>query len=108
MDPLSQVLGLLKPQAIGWRVIEAYGAWTINFRPANIVAFGQMIEGSCHVEREDGIRFDLDTGDFVLMTAPPNWTMETLGGGEPVDFKALVDDPRLLVPSANSSVVTRL
>ena len=33
--------------------------------------------------------------------------METLGGGETIDFKALVDDPGLLAPSANSSIVTR-
>jgi hypothetical protein len=42
------------------RVIEAHDAWTISFRPTNVVEFGQMIEGACHVEREDGIRFDLE------------------------------------------------
>ena len=60
MDPLSQIIGLLKPQAVFWRVIEAHDAWTIGFRPTNVVVFGQVIEGACHVEREDGISFDLD------------------------------------------------
>ena len=78
MDPLSQIIGLLKPQAVGWRVVEAHNAFTISFRPVNIVVFGQMIEGACHVERADGISFDAEAGDFMLMTAPPNWTLSAL------------------------------
>ena len=106
MDPLSQIISLLKPQAVGWRVIEAHDAWTITFRPSNVVVFGQMIEGVGHVEREDGITFDLTAGDFLLMAAPPNWTMAGLGGGKAVDFKALIDNPGPLL-SANPSVITR-
>ncbi len=60
MDPLSQIIELLKPQAVFWRVVEAHHACTIRFLPTNIVVFGQIIEGACHVEREDGIRFDLE------------------------------------------------
>ena len=97
MDPLSQIIGLLKPQAVGWRVVEAHNAWTIGFRPTNVVVFGQIIEGACHVEREDGISFDLESGDFMLMAAPPNWTMAAFGGGTAVDFKAVIEDPGLLL-----------
>ncbi len=80
MDPLSQIIGLLKPQAVFWRVVEAHNAWTIGFRPTNIVVFGQVIEGACRVEREDGISLDLEAGDFLLMAAPPNWTMAAFVG----------------------------
>ena len=97
MDPLSQIIGLLKPQAVFWRVVEAHDAWTIGFRPTNVVVFGQIIEGACHVEREDGIGFDLEAGDFMLMAAPPNWTMAAFGGGVTVDFKAVVEDPGVLL-----------
>lgn len=107
MDPLSQIIGLLKPQAIFWRVVEAHDAWTIGFRPTNIVVFGQIIEGACHVEREDSISFDLEAGDFMLMAAPPNWTMAAFGGGIAVDFGAVVEDPGLLVSPAHASQVTR-
>jgi AraC-like DNA-binding protein len=107
MDPLSQIIGLLKPQAIFWRVVEAHDAWTICFRPTNVVVFGQVIEGICHIEREDGIRFDLEAGDFMLMAAPPNWTMAALGGGIAVDFGAVVDEPDLLLSPADSSQTTR-
>ncbi len=107
MDPLSQIIQLLKPQAIFWRVVEAHGAWTIGFRPTNIVVFGQIIEGACHVEREDGIRLDLEAGDFLLMAAPPNWTMAAFAGGIAVDFEAVVQDPGLLLSPAQTSQVTR-
>ncbi len=108
MDPLSQIIGLLKPQAVFWRVVEAHHAWTIRFRPTNIVVFGQIIEGACHVEREDGIRFDLEAGDFLLMAAPPHWTMAAFGGGAAtVDFGAVIDDPGLLLSPAHTGQVTR-
>ena len=79
MDPLSQIIGLLKPQAAGWRVIEAHNAFRISFHPTNVVVFGQLIEGACRVEREDGICFDLECGDFMLMAAPPNWNSAPVG-----------------------------
>ena len=110
MDPLSQVIGLLKPQAVFWRLVEAHNAWSMRFRPTNVVVFGQMIEGACIVEREDGIRFDLEAGDFLLMAAPPNWTMAAAGGGDgtAVDFEAVVEDPGLLLsPGTRAPQVTQ-
>jgi AraC-like DNA-binding protein len=107
MDPLSQIIALLKPQAVFWRVIEAHDAWTIGFRPTNVVVFGQLIEGSCRVEREDGIAFDLETGDFMLMAAPPNWTMAALAGGAAVDFRTILESPGLLRSPDFPSQVTR-
>jgi AraC-like DNA-binding protein len=108
MDPLSQIIDLLKPQAVFWRVVEAHGGWTIGFRPTSVVVFGQVIEGGCHVVREDGISFDLDAGDFMLMAAPPNWSMAAFGGGsEVVDFRAIVENPGLLLAPTQPAQVTR-
>lgn len=107
MDPLSQIIDLLKPQAVGWRLVEAHNAWTIGFRPTDVVVFGQIIQGACHVAREDGVSFDLESGDFMLMAAPPNWTMAALGGGTSVDFKAAIEDPKLLLSSADPAHITR-
>lgn len=107
MDPFSQIIDLLKPQAVGWRVVEAHNAWTIGFRPTNVVVFGQIIEGACHVEREDGVNFDLASGDFMLMAGPPNWTMAAYGGRVAVDFKAVVEDPGILLSQERPADVTR-
>jgi AraC-like DNA-binding protein len=108
MDPLSQIIGLLKPQAVFWRVVEAHNAWTISFRPTNIVVFGQLIEGACHIEREDGITLDFEAGDFLLMAAPPNWTMTAHGGASTaIDFEDVIEDPRILLSRAPANEITR-
>ncbi|OYY04159.1 MAG: hypothetical protein B7Y73_04990 [Acidocella sp. 35-58-6] len=107
MDPFSQIVILLKPQAVFWRVIEAQDAWAIRFLPAGVVVFGQMIEGTARVERDDGHGFDLAAGDFMLMAAPPPWSMVGSKGATPVDFKAAIADPALLLPAGPGATTAR-
>ena len=107
LDPFSQVIILLKPQAVFWRIVEAHDSWTIGFNATNHVVLGQILEGVCTVEREDGVRFDLQAGDFMLMVAPGKWTMSALGGGIPVEFGAAVQDPSLLFSPSQPETVSR-
>ena len=107
MDPFSQIIVLLKPQAVFWRIVEAHDAWTIRFLPCDVVVFGQMIEGVGRVERDDGAGLDLVAGDFLLMAAPPPWTMAGGGGGKPVDFRAALADPGLLLSAGRTPTITR-
>jgi AraC-like DNA-binding protein len=107
IDPLSQILVLLKPQAVFWRVVEARGAWTIRFLPTEIVVFGQMIEGTARVDRDDGRGLHIEAGDFMVMPAPPPWTMMVGGGGTPVDFGAVAADPGLLLAAPGNAASTR-
>jgi AraC-like DNA-binding protein len=107
MDPLSQIILLLKPRAIFWRIVEAQDSWTIRFLPSDVVVFGQVIEGACRVDRDDGAVLDLGKGDFLLMAGPPPWTMTGGGGGTPIDFGAAVGDPSLLLSTARNPTITR-
>ncbi len=107
MDPLSQILVLLKPKAVFWRIVEARGSWTINFLPTDIVVFGQMIEGTARVDRDDGAGLDLAEGDFMVMPAPPPWTMTGGGGGTAIDFGAAIADPGLLLSAERNATMTR-
>jgi AraC-like DNA-binding protein len=107
MDPFSQIITLLKPRAIFWRVVEAHDAWTIRFLPTDIVVFGQMIEGAARVGRDDGVGLDLAAGDFLLMPAPPPWTMTAGEGGPPVDFGDAIADPGLLLSAGQNPTITR-
>lgn len=108
MDPLSHVLTLLRPQAVGWRVVEAHNAWTIRFLPdPDVVVFGQMIEGECDVVLDDGRAFQVREGDFILMASPPPWILRALGGGPPIEIKALLVDPTLLLAGDKPQAVTR-
>ncbi|HEX4199817.1 MAG TPA: AraC family transcriptional regulator [Caulobacteraceae bacterium] len=108
MDPLSHVLTLLQPRAVSWRVVEAHNAWTLRFLPdSNVVVFGQMIEGECDVLRGDGRALHIGQGDFMLMASPPPWEMRALGGGPPVELKALLAEPGLLMTGGEAQTVTR-
>ena len=108
MDPFSQIIALLKPQAVFWRVIEAHDDWTIGFNPSSVVVFGQLIEGRCRVERSDGLNFEAEAGDFMLMPLPPPWSMSGGRGAAPIDFKQVIDDPDLLRAQGTPRTVTRI
>jgi AraC-like DNA-binding protein len=107
MDPFSQILVLLKPKAVFWRIVEAHDDWAIRFLPSGVVVFGQLIEGAARVERDDGACLDLAEGDFLLMAGPPPWTMTGGGGGEPIDFKTAIKDPSLLLSAGRKPTITR-
>lgn len=90
MDPLSQVIGLLKPRELTWRVMTAHAPWAIRFPQVEAVVFGQVIQGQAQVERADGAVLDFDTGDFLMMAYPRQWIMRSQDGTQPVDLKALL------------------
>ena len=107
VDPLSQLITLLRPQALQWRVVEAHNAWTLRFPAVNAVVFGQVLEGSIQVDRSDGMRLDLLPGDFMLMAGPPDWTARPPGGGPATPFQSYLDDPTCLLSQGAAPTVTR-
>jgi AraC-like DNA-binding protein len=107
MDPLSQIIALLRPQALAWRVIEAHNAWSIRFPATEFVVFGQVIEGRCLVRLANGAEMDFEVGDFLLMASPLSWTASTPGSGAPVDLKSLIAEPVRLLSGAPDPVITR-
>jgi len=85
MDPLTQILALLRPKALAWKPLEIAGDWAIRF-PANTgVVFVFMIEGSADLARTGHPPMRLESGDYVLMVAPPVWTMRR-GSARAVDY----------------------
>lgn len=107
MDPLSQIVEILQPRAVAWQVVEAHAPWGLQFPASRVVIFGQMLGGSCMLDRDDGLRLDLDEGDFLLMAAPPAWTMHSPGAGPPIDFRQAFDDPSLLLRADGTGPVAR-
>ncbi len=108
MDPLSHVLSYLRPEEVGWNVIEGHDGWTIRFpaRP-DIVVFGHMLSGDCEVKIKHASVCRASQGDFFLMACPPEWSMRTATGGPSVDLKALFADPSLIRVAGEAKVVTR-
>jgi AraC-like DNA-binding protein len=107
MDPLSQTIALLKPQALAWRVLEAHAPWRIRFPTTDVVVFGQLMEGVCAIELADGSCLSFNVGDFLLMPAPTSWTMGSPGAGVVVDLKAVFDAPEVLQSGVPGAAICR-
>lgn len=107
MDPLSQIMRILRPQGAYWRVVEAHDDWEIRYQPANVVVFGQILAGAAIVRREDGIEFNVEAGDFLLMVDPPNWQMTAGTGGIALDYKTAVAEPARLLSTDPNATITK-
>lgn len=95
MDPLSQVISLLRPRELSWRMIAVQEPWAICFPAVDAVVFGQMLEGKCTLERGE-VRLTLQPGDFMMMARPPEWIMRSSPEVAPIGLKALFADQSAL------------
>jgi AraC-like DNA-binding protein len=69
MDPLSDVLSLLRPRSAISAGLDAGGNWAIQFPPHEGVKFNTVLKGACWVGVEgetDPVR--IETGDCFLLT----------------------------------------
>ena len=80
-DPLSQVIALLRPQAVVTRPISGAGRWGVRYTPFGHPSFCVMMEGRCLLSVEGQHTVTLEAGDFVLLPSTPGFTMT---GFEPV------------------------
>lgn len=75
MDALAAVVTLLKPQAIGVKIIHGAGRWSVRYPAFEQPSFALVLKGPCWLA-VDGISVTvLETGDFVLFPAMPGFTM---------------------------------
>jgi len=81
VDPLSEVIGLLRPEAVFTKGISGAGRWGVRYGDFGHPSFAIVIEGSCRLAVEGQKELTLDTGDFVLLPTTPGFTMS---GFEPV------------------------
>jgi AraC-like DNA-binding protein len=89
VDPLSEVIALLRPRTVVTKGISGAGRWGVRYTDFGQPSFCTVIEGRCRLA-VDGIKaITLETGDFVLLPATPGFTMS---GFEPVTPKRI--DPK--------------
>ncbi|MBB2157712.1 AraC family transcriptional regulator [Gluconacetobacter diazotrophicus] len=103
---MSQIIGLLRPRELIWRMIAVSEPWAIRFPAVEAVVFGQMIEGTCTLERDE-VRLTLQPGDFMIMACPPEWIMRSGPEVEPLGLKALFADPKVLQGADPATPVAR-
>ena len=83
VDPLSEIIGLLRPRAVFSKLISGAGAWGVRYSAFEQPSFCSVLEGSCllKVERQQAIT--LKAGDFVLMPATPGFTLSITCASRP-------------------------
>ena len=76
VDPIADVIALLRPRAVISASLRANGPWGIRFEGYPHVKFGTIVEGHCWIAL-DGVATPvlLNAGDFYLLGNPPSYFM---------------------------------
>lgn len=82
MDPLSEVISLLKPRSYAFRGLSASGDWALAFPPGPGIRCYAIVDGACRLERVGAPILRLSAGDVVLLSDGKPFV---LAGGAAVD-----------------------
>jgi AraC-like DNA-binding protein len=86
VDPLSDILSLLRPDSYGFRGLDAGGDWALAFGPDDGVKCYAIQSGSCRLALDgaaDAVR--LAAGDVVLLPGGKGYRLYSAAGATPVD-----------------------
>jgi AraC-like DNA-binding protein len=81
IDPLSEIITLLRPRTVFSKGISGAGRWGVRYSNFDQPSFCTVLEGSCLLAVDAQPPLTLEAGDFVFMPATPGFT---LSGFEPV------------------------
>ncbi|WP_199751868.1 MULTISPECIES: AraC family transcriptional regulator [unclassified Asaia] len=86
MDPLSDILTLMRPGGYGFRGLAAGGAWALSFPAAEGLRCFAIETGSCWFRfAEEATPLHLQAGDLVLMAARREVFLFSSASVDPVD-----------------------
>ncbi len=71
LDPLAEVLALLRPEAVLAAELRAYGRWSLAFDRQPAVKFGVVVDGECLIGVRGRAATTLGAGDVFLLGDPP-------------------------------------
>lgn len=75
IDPLSEVIALLRPQAVFTKGISGAGRWGVRYTDFGHPSFCIVAEGSCRLAVDGQDVLTLEAGDFVLLPTTPGFTL---------------------------------
>ncbi len=81
VDPLSEVIALLRPRTVFTKGISGAGRWGVRYTDFGHPSFCTVIAGSCRLAVDGEAPVVLESGDFLLLPATPAFAMT---GFEPV------------------------
>lgn len=82
MDPLSDVISLLRPSAVFSKPITGRGSWGVRYPAYGLPGFSIVLEGQCWLALDGAEPALLDRGDFVLLPASPAFALLSRPGAE--------------------------
>jgi AraC-like DNA-binding protein len=90
MDPLSDVLSLLKPASYAFRGLDAGGVWSIGFEAVEGIKCYALYSGACWVKLDSqSAPVLLQAGDFFMLPTGQAFRLYSDAEAEPVDAEAL-------------------
>lgn len=81
VDPLSEVVALLRPRTVFSKVISGAGRWGVRYSEFGQPSFCTVLDGSCRLAVDGQEPMRLEAGDFLLLPSTPGFTMS---GFDPV------------------------
>jgi len=86
LDPLSDILSLLRPNSYGFRGLDAGGDWLLAFGPDDGIKCYAIQSGSCWLAMEGAAEpMRLDVGDFVLLPGSQAFRLYSAADAPPID-----------------------
>jgi len=85
MDPLSDILSLLRPNSYGFRGLDAGGAWALAFAADDGIKCYAIASGTCWLALEEEEPLRLDAGDFVLLPGGKPYRLYSAPDVAPLD-----------------------
>jgi len=84
MEPLADIVALLRPRAAATKLIQGAGRWGVRYARVEHAGFGLVLAGACWLSVDGRPPVRLGPGDFVLMPATPGFTIASDLDVEPV------------------------
>src|SRR5215470_9090499 len=94
VDPLSEVIALLRPRTVLSKRISGAGRWAVRYSDFGQPSFCAVLEGSCRLAVDRQRAITLEAGDFVLLPTTPGFTMSGFEPAKPAHI-----DPKTTVSS---------
>jgi AraC-like DNA-binding protein len=82
MDPLSDLIALLRPHAAVSKPITGRGTWGVRYSAYGLPGFAIVLAGRCWLEIDGNTPVQLDRGDFVLLPSTPAFALFSEPGAD--------------------------
>ncbi|WP_142850289.1 AraC family transcriptional regulator [Telmatospirillum sp. J64-1] len=92
MDPLSDVIALLRPSTAVAKPISGRGRWGIRYAANNAPGFAIILRGEAWLSLDGGEPLPIRKGDFLLLPTTPSFTMSSHVGVK-CEFRDPLDVP---------------